>query len=58
MTRKNKNQVYLLVTIAYAILCMFVIGSEETNPPLRFLIVCLWSLVMIITASIIESITF
>lgn len=57
MERKNKNQVYLLVTIAYTILCMFVIGSEGTSSGDRFLIVFLWVIIMLITAMITETVT-
>lgn len=47
---KNSRQTYILVTVLYALLTMFVLGDTETNAGGRFLIVLLWIIIMGITA--------
>jgi hypothetical protein len=53
---KKKRQVYILVTVLYVLLTMFVLGDTETDAGSRFLIVFLWTIVMGLTAMIVESI--
>ena len=53
---KKKRQVYVLVTVLYALLTMFVLGDTETDAGGRFLIVFLWAIVMVLTAMIVEQI--
>lgn len=56
MANKNKKQTYILVTILYALLTMFVVGESETSLGGRFVIVFLWLTIMALTAMIVESI--
>jgi hypothetical protein len=51
---KKKRQVYILVTVLYVLLTMFVLGDTETDAGSRFLIVFLWAIVMGLTAMIVE----
>lgn len=47
--KKNKYTSYVLVTVAYVILTMFVVGDEPINVAGRFLIVYIWIIFMLIT---------
>ena len=51
---KNKRQAYIIITVLYALLTMFVLGETDTNAGIRFLIVFLWAIVMGLTAMIVE----
>lgn len=53
---KNKRQAYIIVTVLYALLTMFVLGETDTNAGSRFFIVFLWAIVMGLTALIVEQI--
>lgn len=51
---KNKRQAYIIVTVLYALLTMFVLGDTDTDAGIRFFIVILWAMVMGLTALIVE----
>lgn len=48
MKEKNKYTSYILVTVAYILAVLFVLGGEPTNSGSRFLIVILWLSSMLI----------
>jgi hypothetical protein len=50
--QNNKYTPFILSTIGYIIIVMFVLGGEETNIAGRFFIIYLWIILMGFTALI------